>query len=135
MYHKWRLYDVWCLSYKPRQTRVLVILGHSLSFDPPSNLKNHSNKKIKQNTWRYYCFTLAYHKLWLYHVCFLIYGVRQTEHFIILDYLLPFYPLTIQKIKILKKCKKHLEISSLYTSVPQIMIICYTFPKVWRVTD
>ena len=135
MYHKWRLYDVWCLSYKPRQTRVLVILGHSLSFDPPSNLKNHSNKKIKQNTWRYYCFTLAYHKLWLYHVWFLIYGVRQTEHFVILDYLLPFYPLTIQKIKILKKCKKHLEISSLYTSVPQIMIICYTFPKVWRVTD
>ena len=38
----------------------------------------------------------------------------------------PFTPLTTQKIKILKKWKKHLEISSLYTSVPKIMIIRYT---------
>ena len=37
-----------------------------------------------------------------------------------------FTPLTTQKIKILKKWKKHLEISSFETSVPKIMIICYT---------
>ena len=47
----------------------------------------------------------------------------------------PFTPLTAQKIKILKKWKKHLEISSFYTSVPKIMIICYTVPEIWRVTD
>ena len=40
----------------------------------------------------------------------------------------PFTPLTAQKIKILKKWKKHLEISSFYTSVPKIIIICYTVP-------
>ena len=40
----------------------------------------------------------------------------------------PFTPLTIQKIKILKKWKKPLEILSFYTSVPKIMIICYTVP-------
>ena len=38
-----------------------------------------------------------------------------------------FTPLTNQKIKILKKEKKHLEIS-FYTSVPKIMMIYYTFP-------
>ena len=47
----------------------------------------------------------------------------------------PFTPLTAQKIKILKKWKKHLEISSFYTSVPKIMIICYTIPEIWCVTD
>ena len=47
----------------------------------------------------------------------------------------PFIPLTAQKIKILKKWKKHLEISSFYTSVPKTMIICYTVPEIWRMTD
>ena len=47
----------------------------------------------------------------------------------------PFTPLTAQKIKILKKWKKHLEISSFYTSVPKIMIICYTVPEIWCMTD
>ena len=41
----------------------------------------------------------------------------------------PFAPLTTQKIKFLKKWKKHLEISSFYTSVPKIMIIYYAVPE------
>ena len=52
--------------------------------------------------------------------------------------LYPFTPLTAQKIKIKKKLKKkrkkRLEISSSYTSVPKIMIICYTIPEIWHVT-
>ena len=47
----------------------------------------------------------------------------------------PFTQLTTQKIKILKKWKKHLQISSFYTSVPKIMTICYTVPEIWPVTD
>ena len=31
--------------------------------------------------------------------------------------------------------KKHLEISSFYTSAPKIMIICYTVPEIWCVVD
>ena len=31
--------------------------------------------------------------------------------------------------------KKHLEISSVYTSVPKIIIICYTVPEIWCMTD
>ena len=49
-----------------------------------------------------------------------------------------FTPLTTQKIKILKKKKKrkkHLEISSFFTSVPKIMIMWYTVPQIWRLTD
>ena len=40
----------------------------------------------------------------------------------------PFTPLTTQKIKILKKWKKHYEIHHFYTSVPKIMIICHAVP-------
>ena len=41
--------------------------------------------------------------------------------------------LTAQKIKIKKKWKKHLEISSFYKSALKIIIICYTVPKIWHV--
>ena len=37
----------------------------------------------------------------------------------------PFTTLTAQKMKISKKLKKHLEISSFYTSVRELMIVCY----------
>ena len=33
-----------------------------------------------------------------------------------------------------QKKKNHLEISSFYTSVPKIMIICHTVPEIWHVT-
>ena len=43
---------------------------------------------------------------------------KQTELFVILGYFFPFTPLTTQKIKILKKWKKILELLSFYTWVP-----------------
>ena len=51
---------------------------------------------------------------------------NRQNFFVILGHFLPFYPpLTAQKMKI-SKMKKHLEISSFYTSVLKIMIIGYT---------
>ena len=47
----------------------------------------------------------------------------------------PFTPLTAQKIKILKKWKKHLEISSFYICAPKSMIRWCTVPEIWCVTD
>ena len=41
----------------------------------------------------------------------------------------PFTPLTPQKNE--KRKKKTLEISSFYSNVPKIMIICYTVPEIW----
>ena len=46
-----------------------------------------------------------------------------------------FTPLTAQKIKILRKWKKHLEISSFYIRVPKIMIRWCTVPETWCMTD
>ena len=45
----------------------------------------------------------------------------------------PFTPVTARKMKISKKWKKYPEIS-FHTSVPNIMIICYTVPERWHVT-
>ena len=62
--------------------------------------------------------------------------MQQTEFFAILDHFLPFYPPNDPKNQNFEKMKKkRLEISSFYTSVPKIMIICYTVPEIWRVTD
>ena len=58
---------------------------------------------------------------------------RETEFFLILDHFLPAYPLNQENQNFLEK--KHLEISSFYASLPKIMIICYTVPEIWRMTD
>ena len=47
----------------------------------------------------------------------------------------PFTPLTNWKIKIKKKRKKHLEISSFYMCVPKIMIRWCLVPEIWCPTD
>ena len=46
----------------------------------------------------------------------------------------PLTPLSTQKIKILKKFKKRLEISSFYIYVPKIVIGWCTVPDIWCVT-
>ena len=75
-------------------------------------------------------FTLVYRKWQSYNKWFLRNEARQTEFWGILGIFCPFNPLTTPKIKILKKWKKCLEISSFYTSVPKMMIICYTLPEI-----
>ena len=40
-----------------------------------------------------------------------------------------------KKINIFEKWKKHLEISSVYTSASIIMMICCTVPEIWHMTD
>ena len=40
-----------------------------------------------------------------------------------------------RKIRLLKKWKKLLEKTSFYTSVPKIIIICYTVPEIWLMMD
>ena len=74
-------------------------------------------KKNEKSTGRYHHFTHVYHKWQSYDVWFLRYGVQWTEFFVILDHFFPFTPITTQKIKTSTKWKKHLDISSFYTSV------------------
>ena len=56
-------------------------------------------------------------------------------HFSFWAIFLPFYPPNNRKIENFKKIKKCLEISSFYTSVSKIMIICYTVKVIWHVTN
>ena len=78
-----------------------------------------------------------YHKWQSYEVWFLRYGPWRAECFVILDHFShsPLPPLINQKIKILKKWKNHLEILSLYTSVPQMTITWCMVLEIWSVTD
>ena len=64
-------------------------------------------KKRKKKYRRQYHFTQVYQKSQSYDVWFLRYGVRKTGLFIILGNFMPFYlPITIQKIKTIKKILK-----------------------------
>ena len=47
----------------------------------------------------------------------------------------PFTPITAQKMKIFKKWKKYLVISSFYTCVPKIMIRWCTVTEIWCARD
>ena len=60
---------------------------------------------------------------------------RRNSYFSFWAILFPFNPLTAQTMKISKKQKKILDISSFYTSAPKIMIICYNVPEIWHVMD
>ena len=84
------------------------MLGHFLPFYSikTPKLKILKNEKV---CWRYHHFAHVYQKSQSYDVCFLRYGVRQTEFFVIMNRFLPFSPLLTQKIKILKNEKKALE--------------------------
>ena len=92
--------------------------------------------KNEQHSRKHYHFTDAYHKWQSYDVWFLRYEMQQTELLVILDHFLPFYPLNNPKNQNFGKLKKKsLEISSIYTYVPKVMIICYTVPKIQCMTD
>ena len=62
---------------------------------------------------------------------------QQTEFFVILGHFLAFYPTNNPKKpqNFEKMNNNPLEISSFYTSVLKIMIIYYTVPEIWCVTD
>ena len=69
----------------------------------------------------------VYQKSW-YDLKFLRYRVWQTE-------IGNYGSFFAQKIRILKKWKKHLEMSSVYTCVPKITIVWCMLPELWSATD
>ena len=113
VYQKSQSYDVQFLRFRVRQAKFYVILGHFLPFQPPDNPEN-QNFKFEKNTWRYYNFTHLHQKWQPYDVWFLGYGVQQTEFFVILDHLLPFYTPYIPR-KYLKKMPEDIIILNMCT--------------------
>ena len=89
-------------------------------------------KKNEKNAWRYdFTIVTTNHHHMLYFVPE-IWCVTDVIIFHFWAIFCPFTPLTTRKIKISKKWKQLLDISSFYTT--KIMIICYTVPEIWRVT-
>ena len=114
----------------------ILFLSPSANFCPftPLTAQKMKISKNKKNTWRYY----------LLHKCTKNYNIlycsgdmardRCNFYFSFWSIFCLLTPVTAQKIKISRKWKKHLEISSFYTSVPKIMVICFTIPEIWHVT-
>ena len=126
--------EIWCV------TDVIFIFHFELLFallppPPPShnNQEKQNFEKMKKNSWRYYHFTHVYHKWQSYDVWFLRYEIWFLQY--VLWFRATFYLTNKSKNQNFEKMKKHLEISSFYTVVTKIMIICYTFPEIWHMTD
>ena len=103
------------------------------TFTPLTTQRVKILKKWKHHL-EIYHFTQVYHKWQSW--CFLRYGAWRTEFFVILERFLPFPPPKNPKNKTFQKMKKIPGgIITLHTSVPKIMIICYTVPEIWCITD
>ena len=86
---------------------IFCHLGSFFPLLPPNSLKNENFKKKKKNTERYHHFTEVYQKSWSYAILFLRYGTWQMYcYFSFWAILVPFTPITAQKMKISKKWKK-----------------------------
>ena len=96
---------------------------------PPYNTENQNHEEKEKKPWDI-TILHVYHKWKSSDVWFLRQGAREAEFFSFWAIFCLFIPKTTWKIKILKKWKKPLDISSFYTSVPKIMIICYAVPEI-----
>ena len=98
-------HDVWFLRYGVRQTEYFVIMDRFLPFYPPMDPKNQNFEKMKKTLE-----DIIILQALTINDSHMIYGFSDMEcnrnfFFVILDRFLPFYPLTSQKIKILKNWK------------------------------
>ena len=107
---------IWCIVPEiwSATDRTFCRSGLFFALLPPYGPIKSKFWQNDKNTWRDHHFMNVYHKWESSDVCFLRYGVQQTEFFIILDNFLPFYPplppnnpknLNFQKMKEKKKTK------------------------------
>ena len=127
-----RKYGSWDIEH---DRQFFVILDHFLPFYSPNNPKNQNFEKIKKNpgdiTILHKCTKNQDHMPY----CSWDMARDRCNYFSFWTIFCLFTPLTARKMKIKKKRKKLLEILSFYTRVPKIMIIWYTVPEIWPVTD
>ena len=125
---------IWCMVPEIRSATdkfFFVILDHFFPFYPSNNPKNQNFEKMKKIAG-----DIIILHMWTIYDNHMIYGSCDGHNFLSFwTAFCPFTPLTTRKIKILKNWKKSLKISAFYNSVPKIMIICYTVPEIWCMTD
>ena len=127
-------------TYEESEEHLKISFWHLLmNFENP---KNHNLEKKKKNCWGYNHFTHVHRKLQSYEVRFLRCRVRETNFFAIMGNFLSFYPTNnpknqnFQKLKKTTTTKKNTWIYHHLTQVkPKMMIICYTVPEIWHMTD
>ena len=111
----------------------LAIMGHYLPFYTPSS-KPKKSKEKKQLLEISSFYTSVPKTTLIWGMLLETQWDRQTI-LLFRAIFCPFNPLKTRKIKILKKSEIHLEISSFYTSVPKIKIICSTVLEIWCMMD
>ena len=128
---------IWCMvpGMWSMTDRIFVILDHFLPFYPTKNLKNQHFEKMKKMSGdiilhkctknHYYMLSCSWDTMC--DIC--------NSYFLFWAIFCPFTLLTTQKIKILGKWRKCLEISLFYTCVPKIMITWSMVPKIWYMKD
>ena len=133
-------YDLQFLRYRVWKTDIGNYRSFIALLRPPPFSKNQKikiSKKWKENCWRYHHFTHMYQKTQLLEVQFLRYGRYRDRHNFLKTWAVFcfFTPPNNLEVKILKKWRKHLEISSFETCVPKTTIIWCMLPEIWSVTD
>ena len=125
VYRKWKSYDIWFLRDGVPQTEFVVILGHFCPLTPLTTWKKQNLKKWKKclGISSFYTYIPQMKIIWC-----MVTEIRCTTDFFFFFFsfwviFCPFTLLTTQKIKILKKWKKI------------IIIISYTAPEIWYMTD
>ena len=130
---------IWCMvpEISSATDKIFCHFGQYFAHLPPKNLKNEFFlKKWKKTPGDIIILTKCtknqHHMLYCYWD---MTHVKGNCYFSFWTIFCPFTPLTAQKMKISKKWKEHLEMSLFHTSVPKIMIICYTVPETWPMMD
>ena len=127
---------IWCMVPEiwSMADRIFCHLDCFFPFYPPKNSKNQHFEKIKRTSGD----TIMLHICTIngIHMMYGCWDIKCDKQNFLSFWTIfcPFNTLTTWKIKISKKWKKHLEIS-FYTSVPKIMVICYTVPEIWCMTN
>ena len=115
---------------------LFFILDYFLSFYSPNSPKNQNLKKMEKAPGN----IIILHKCnknndQMQYCSWDMVRDRCNCYFSFWAIFCPFTPRTTWQMKILKKWKKPLEISSFYISVPKIMIICYTVTEIRSMTN
>ena len=134
-YHYQNLDDMIYSSKNIEQNILeLVILGHFLLFYPLQTRKI-KILKIEKICCRYHHFTDVYQKSQSMMYGFWDMECQRQKVLSLWTIFCPFTPLCNQKIKILKKWKKHLNILSFYKCLPHMTVIWYMVFQIWSATD
>ena len=103
VYHKWQSYDVWLLRYGVQQIEFFVVLARFLPCYPPNNPKNQNFEKMKKPPGN----IIILHRCNINdnHMMYCSWDTKHDGQNVLLFWtsFRTFTPLTIPKIKMLKK--------------------------------